>query len=264
MAGIFLLFLIVFHRVRNHIRHHKNWWAYYRYKFLSGKKGPFTFIGRTGWQLEVPRRMLPTYKECFFDTTYTKGFPVFTRSPAVVVDIGANVGYFSFSVFAQYPQAKLIAFEPIAANFQLLQQYQQKHPQFDLQIFHQAVNGDGTPLTLHYDAKDAFTTAATLFDHAEQPDTITVPATTLTAIMEDHQLSYIDWLKLDCEGAEYDILYQTPAQILQSIQKMSIETHTGKGIHENLEALQQWLAQQGFTVRSRGSKLWAWQVKASK
>lgn len=202
--------------------------------------------------------MLPTYKECFFDTTYTKGFPVSTKSPAVVVDIGANVGYFSFSVFAQHPNAKTFAYEPIAANFQLLQQYQRQHPQFDLHVFHQAVNGDGEPLTLHYDAKDEFTTAATLFDVADQPDTVTVAATTLPAIMEQHRLSTIDWLKLDCEGAEYDILYQTPAEVLAKVHQFSIETHVGPTPERQQAPLAEYLQQQGYHVRQQGSKIWAY------
>mgnify|MGYP000417874138 CR=1 FL=1 len=248
----------MFHRVRNHIRHHKNWWDYYRYKYLSGKKGPFTFIGRQGWQLEVPRRMLPTYKECFFDTTYTKGFPSPVKSPEVVVDIGANVGYFSFSVFAQFPNAKVFAFEPIAANFQLLEQYQQQHPQFDLHVYHQAVNGDGAPLTLHYDAKDAYTTAATLFNAPDQPDAIKVPSTTLPAIMEAHKLAVIDWLKLDCEGAEYDIIYQTPKEVLDKVQQLSIETHIGPTPEQQQAHLAAFLQQQGFIIKQQGSKIWAY------
>lgn len=248
----------MFNRIWNHIRYHKNWWAYYRYKYLSGKKGPFTFIGRTGWQLEVPRRMLTTYKECFFDATYTKGFPTSAKSPKVVVDIGANVGYFSFAVLAHHPHATVYSFEPIASNFQLLQQYQQQHPQFDLHVFHQAVNGDGEPLTLHYDASDAFTTAATLFDVADQPDTINVTATTLSAIMEQHRLSAIDWLKLDCEGAEYDIIYGTPAEVLAKVQQLSIETHVGPTATQQQAPLADYLQQQGFYVRQQGSKIWAY------
>lgn len=245
------------HRVRHHIRHHKNWWAYYRYKYLSGKKGPFTFIGRTGWQLEVPRRMLPTYKECFFDNTYTKGFPALSQPPKVVVDIGANVGYFSFSVFARYPNAKVLAYEPITANFQLLEKYRQQHPQFDLQIFPEAVNGDGKPLILHYDATDDFTTAATLFEAANQPDAVTVTTTTLPDIMARHKLSAIDWLKLDCEGAEYDILYNLPAEDLAKIHLLSIETHKGSAKEQQQAPLASYLQQQGFIIKQQGSKIWA-------
>lgn len=225
---------------------------------MQGKRGSFTFIGRNGWSLNVPRRMLPTYKECFFDATYTKGFPIDFPSPDIVVDIGANVGYFSFSVFAQFPNVRVLAYEPIATNFQLLQQYHSQHPQLDFHIFHQAVNGDGEPLVLHYDEGDAFTTAATLFDKADQPHTITVPATTLSAIMEANQLTAIDWLKLDCEGAEYAILYQTPPAILQQVRLLSVETHAGPTQAQQQPALAAYLTQQGFTIHQKGSKIWGY------
>ena len=54
-------------------------------------------------------------------------------------------------------------------------------------------------------------------------------------------VSKIDLLKLDCEGAEYNILYNTPAHLFKKINCISIETHPGPDKKENKDALEKFL-----------------------
>ena len=50
-------------------------------------------------------------------------------------------------------------------------------------------------------------------------------------------LETIDFLKMDCEGAEYDAIYNTDEKILSLINVISMEFHDVKkeGVHEGLE-----------------------------
>ena len=41
--------------------------------------------------------------------------------PRSILDLGANIGIASIDFALRYPQASIIAIEPVAANFQLLQ-----------------------------------------------------------------------------------------------------------------------------------------------
>jgi hypothetical protein len=88
---------------------------------------------------------------------------------------------------------------------------------------------------------------------------VTVEAVSLPDIFASNRLDHIDLLKLDCEGAEYDILYRCPDSLLQRVNLIAMETHNGVRTNENTEALCAFLKEKGFTIRM-GDKhfVWAW------
>jgi hypothetical protein len=64
---------------------------------------------------------------------------------------------------------------------------------------------------------------------------------------------------MDCEGAEYDILYNCPSDYLQRIDQIAMEVHHGEKENQNIEALEAFLRGQGFSTRRRPvGMLWAW------
>lgn len=247
-------------RFLNTVKNHKNWVGYYLYKWFGDRKKGFTFRTRSGLVIEVPGRMMQTYKECFFDETYYRGFPqgILKAQAPVVVDVGANVGYFSLSVFARFPQARVIAFEPMPVNFNLLISYKNQNPALAFTPVNEAVSGAEGSLTLHYNAKDDFTTSASIHVSAREPDTAVVHTTTLAALMHQHGLSHIDLLKLDCEGSEYSVLYTTEDPVLNKIKALAIETHEGPGHNENKKSLMEFLKSRNFHLRNERDIIWAW------
>lgn len=247
-------------RVINHIKCHKNWLDYYNRKYFGSKSNEFIFVGRSGLKITVPSRLMQTYKECFFDETYFKGFPsgIKIENLKNVIDIGANVGYFSLSVFSKNPGANVFAFEPIKTNFELLKKYRTENPQLNFKAFNKAVSGKRGKIVLNFDKSDSFTTAATVFDKKLQPDQVEVEAITLRGIVEENDISQVDFLKLDCEGSEYDVLYATPDSIWDKIMVVSVETHVGKKENENKEALVDFFKKKNFQIRVERSQIWAW------
>ena len=55
--------------------------------------------------------------------------------------------------------------------------------------------------------------------------TVCVETTTLPGLMDVYGVEHIDFLKMDCEGAETEILETCPEEALARINKMVIETH---------------------------------------
>jgi FkbM family methyltransferase len=204
--------------------------------------------------------LIPTYKELFFDATYTKGFPhqITLNEYSNIVDIGANVGYFSLFMSTTFPKANIYAFEPMPMNFALLQQYKNENPNLNLTVVNQAVSKSIGTIILNYDANDSYSTAASIHENHDQKDTIEVKTTTLESIIKTQNLEKIDFLKLDCEGSEYDILYHCPLSILNNIQYLAIETHQGNAENENSESLIQFLKKNQFQINVLRSKIWAW------
>jgi FkbM family methyltransferase len=248
-------------RFINNVKNHSNWFGYYTYKFFTSRKEPFTFNCRSGLRITVPSRMMQTYKECFFDQTYLKGFPnnvIQKNPPPTIIDVGANVGYFSLFMFSVNRAAKILAFEPMPMNYELLKKYRDENSNLNFTPVNKAVSQRNETITLNYDATDSYTTSAGIFNSEKETDTIKVPATTLAEIMDHHKLAKIDFLKLDCEGSEYSIVYNAPASVLEKISAVAIETHPGKAANENRDALAGYLSQQGFQINTYRDIIWAW------
>lgn len=245
-------------RLVNLIQNHKNWLSYLIYKFTRYGKSDFVFRTRSGMNIQVPGRLLHTYKECFLDETYLKGLTKkIAKKHPVIIDIGANVGYFSLSMFSHFPGAMIIAIEPMPNNFSLLTKYKNSFSGFDFIILNQAVAKESGELEIHYNANDSYTTSATIFDHTGQDSVIKVPSIQLKEVVENYKLEEIDLLKLDCEGAEYEILYNLDADTWNKVKALSIETHKGNRDGESQSELRLFIKKKGFTTFVKGSKIWA-------
>ena len=77
----------------------------------------------------------------------------------------------------------------------------------------------------------------------------------LEQLMAERSLEWIDLLKLDCEGAEYSILYECPAACLDRIGAIALEAHRGEGENESREGMRRYLGARGFETRTGGRDL---------
>lgn len=111
--------------------------------------------------------------------------------PKVIIDGGANIGMFAVQAATRFPKAKVVCYEPDSSNFQTLTKNISLN---DLAIETQPLGLWSKDCTLYYHAKTSETGYVD-----ETPPGIPIECT-LPAIEED------TWLKLDVEGAEYEIL----------------------------------------------------------
>jgi len=220
---------------------------------------------RNGFEIEVQRKMLPPFKESFFDQVYLKGYPESFKMPEepVIVDIGANVGFFGLFIFSQYPSARVFGFEPMPFNYKQLNQYQDTYPQFAWKNYNEAVSENRNGLTLFSSTIDQFSTMAGVFATDGRGEKIEVKTLTLVDVMDQNELSHIDLLKLDCEGSEYSILYNLSDEQLSKVTNLSIETHPGGSDSESHDALKSYLVEKGFALTDKMNDdgtgyIWAW------
>lgn len=239
-------------RYFNLIRSVSNWIDYLLVKFRIGKREPLFFVTRSGIRFEVPRRLLQTFKEIFMDDCYLRNLSAPLPKNPTVLDIGANAGYFSLQALCRYPEARVYSYEPVPANFRLLEKNQSLNPQSSWRCIMEAASAESGELVLAFEGGDDFTTSATLFqggaDHNEQ---IRVIASSLRDIFSDCGLSRCDLLKMDCEGAEYGIFYKCPSEILARIDRIVMEVHRGPGADEHIGAMEAFLRKNGFVTRQR-------------
>ena len=80
--------------------------------------------------------------------------------------------------------------------------------------------------------------------------------------MKDKKIERIDWLKVDCEGAEYGIFRELPAEILKNTRVITLENHDSDLPGETQEDLVKRLKSHGFLVKTNGYSplIWAWRT----
>jgi FkbM family methyltransferase len=128
-----------------------------------------------------------------------------SRKPAVVFDVGANVGSYSREVVRRLGGGlRLYCFEPAAAPFATLQAALAHDPEV---VLNQLGLGDREgQMTLFTDPNNS--ALASLYrrdlEHVglELSSSETVTLTTLDAYCLARGISHVDFLKLDCEGHE--------------------------------------------------------------
>jgi len=160
------------------------------------------------------------YKQIFFDHEYALAL---RKDPAVIVDAGANVGFASVFFATTYPQAKVLAIEPEAANFALLQRNVAPYPAV---VPIRAALWNGNAAIDLVDPGDGPWGFRTFHGSAPAPyPTLEkVPGMTVEAIMQNYGIAYIDILKVDIEGSEKEV-FENVAPWIDRVGVVMIELH---------------------------------------
>jgi FkbM family methyltransferase len=255
-----------FVRYKNIISRLNNW-GYYIWKKATGFDHTFKFEINGFGEIVVPKNMMGPFRENFFDRVYFKGFPQEIQQgkpPEIVLDIGANIGFFSLSVFAEYPNSKIYAFEPHPYNFKLLKGRKEKFPQLDWEVVNKAMTGEDGYIKLNTSTLNGFATMASIHQKSSNTESVEVKAISLESFLQQQDIVNIDLIKLDCEGAEYPILYNIPDTLFKKIHALCIETHHGEAKNHNAVDLLQFLKSKGYQTNIERENaytgyIWAWQ-----
>jgi FkbM family methyltransferase len=208
--------------------------------------------------IRVPKKLLQIFKEIFLDDFYNIDLlkKELTKD-SIVVDIGANVGFFSFLILSKIEVKKIYSFEPISTNIDFFKKIisENKVLQDKIMLKQAAVTGaDLESLELFLDNTYELTENASVFAGYKSTPTIrvSVPSISLTKIFIDNDLDQIDFLKLDCEGSEFDIIYNTDPSILKRIKKIVVEIHDIEGDEKsNISYFNTHLQSVGFVTNSK-------------
>lgn len=177
---------------------------------------------------------------------------------ANVVDVGAHVG--AFAVYAaRVPGATVHAFEPSPSAFQVLQENIENNQLNNVHLHNQAVGGARSQRFLHVSDVAPLTTLYAEETAARPTEIECVPLDAVLGQMGD---APCDILKMNCEGAEYEILAGASEATLQRIQEIRMEYHTLPDGKDH-RWLRTFLEERGFAIvylRPEGPKggfLWA-------
>jgi FkbM family methyltransferase len=173
------------------------------------------------------------YKDEFVRRCYA--FATDRMSPRVI-DGGANMGMFTLATRRDHPAARITAFEPDPSVFAMLRQNLEQNGAGDVTLVNAALGA--------IDGEMAFV------PDGQAGGALTVHAGTLRVRVERlsrHLDEEVDFLKLNIEGAELDVLREAATSgRLRKVRAMVVEYHGWPDGEQRLGPLLELLDAQGF------------------
>ena len=193
-------------------------------------EGPLrvTYAGRTSLVGGV--KLISHLRELWVRGVYLDGGFLSLPTEGVVVDLGANRGYFTALAATAAPDAKIVAVEASPMACEAIRQLV-------------ALNHWENRVTLVPHFIGGRTSAQD--DKAIVPDADGIAYIPQDELMARHDLSRIDFLKCDIEGSEFELL--TPGSpLLKAARQLAVEVHDFAGDRAGFIAM---LKKEGFETR---------------
>jgi len=207
-------------------------------------------VFKDGTVIEAPQNntLIEMAREIFIREVYMpKGW--FIGKDDVVIDIGANIGIFSLYA-ALKTENRVYAFEPFPENVTWLTQNLKANNVLERVAVNCVAVSDTNETERLYISE--ISGGHLLFDHnikGPLNDSIKVPSKTLESILEENAIEQVDFLKIDCEGSEGQILQAARASGLETVRKIAME------FHDNVSCIQRLSATLGFKGFGRCFKI---------
>ncbi len=164
------------------------------------------------WENNEPYLSKIINEEIFVNNIYQKHFKV--KEGDIVMDIGANVGAFSFSALKQNIK-HLYAIEPSSILLPTLKKNLKSNIKVDI-INSRIGDKEETNQTLTEEE------GINIYDNANS----LYSTTTFSQLIKDYKIENIDFLKCDCEGGEYSVFNKENQKwILENVKKIAGEFH---------------------------------------
>lgn len=181
-------------------------------------------------------------KEIFIDEVYK--FDSESSSP-LIIDCGSNIGLSIIYFKKIYPGAKVIGFEPDIDIFKMLKYNLSQFNIKDVELFPKAVWINNKPLSF----KKNGSVGGHLFE-GDGDNLVNIE----TVRLKDFLNQTIDFLKIDIEGAEFEILKDCE-DTLKNVKNIFVEYHS---FHENTQMIGELL----IILKNAGFKIYikeAWE-----
>jgi len=210
-------------------------------------KKPIHFQLRNGGSFNVVDFMtLYIYKEIFVDGCYDR---VELPQYPTIVDVGANTGLFSLRMKQLYPHSTIYCFEPLPSNIEELRRNINGSHLSNVTIIPQGMGGTTRKekLFIHDHNIGGHSIIASKVPDSKRYEHISILS--IKEAFRDLGIVKCNLLKLDCEGAEYEIIKNIDHELSAQIDEIIFEPERSLyGIDE----LIQHLSTLGFTVEDRG------------
>lgn len=206
---------------------------YYPLKFKPRYKPETVKVEGKKFKIADSASFYYSYREIFIDKIYK--FNSKSSAP-VILDLGSNYGTSIVYFKSLFPGAKITGVEADPKIYELLKWNIQQHNYKDVEVINKAVSTSGEPLNFLSEGSDA----GRITDEKGSQNTILIDPID----MDDLIQGPIDFLKMDIEGAESDVI--CASKNLSQVSQMFIEYHSYKNDTQRLNEILSKLTSEGF------------------
>ena len=216
----------------------KNWPTFFLY-YLGIKKGGGAFCFRNGVVIrDIEGSASGTIAVVFIRKHYGS-----IIGKSVVVDIGSNIGVFAIYAAMSNSNIKIYAFEPIKANYDLLEKnISENNLRGRIIAFNLGISSKTEKREFYLSSSAEHS----LYNGDSYNSRISVDCLCLNDVLNYNSISKVDLLKINAEGAEYEILYSAPKECFDKIDEIRMEYHKQELDRHNLESLRTFLEGFGY------------------
>ncbi len=233
----------------------KNWPIYFLDYFKLVER-PYIFLKlKNGlvFKLRSKTNDRVIFNQIWLTKTYTpKGFEI--KEDNVILDVGAHIGLFSIMAAKSASNGKVYVFEPSEENFKLLEENVRLNKLDNIELINKAVTKESGIREFALSPDDPAGHSIPFGETSRQK--INIQTTSLGDFLADKNINKVDFLKMDCEGAEYEIFYSCSDETLNKIDKISMEYHN-VDTEKNVSRIKSFLEAKGFRVliKNRGDNM---------
>ncbi len=226
-------------------------WGAYLLDFWTDKRGLLLYKLRNGTRQVIRGGSDDRFilNEIYIHEIYNPpGFEI--GNGDIIIDIGGHIGIFSTYAAKLAKNGRVYAFEPTDSNFEIFEKHIKMNELGNIKLEKRAIS-DKSGIKKFYISNKGGTGGHSFYkeiDKVKDKTEIEVRTVSFAEIIKKNNIKKIDFLKLDCEGAEYAILFNCPKRILNIIDKIAMEYHN-MDEKNNVDKLGRFLQENRFKVQ---------------
>lgn len=212
-------------------------WQLHHLFIQKEKEYHLTLYGEPNMRLLLlhPSDLLITAETVIYDVYNLRGL----KNPRFIVDIGSAFGDFACIAALLYPEAEILAFEPDPEQYACLEKNVAINHLPNVRAHRVAIGTKNSYMLTSGNVKSQ----SSVMQHGGP--TVRVTGQRLSTYISPER--YIDLLKIDCEGAELEILESIDKHTFEKIHRIEVEYHNFIIPHED-ELITRMLEKYGFHV----------------
>ena len=225
----------------------KNWYLYPLVYFKLTKKDYVIFETRSGLKIKIRVNStdLMAFTHVWMIQEYSDdNFSI--NNDDVIIDVGAHIGLFALFASQFCKNGKIFCYEPIKENYKILIENIEMNQIQNIFPNNLAVTKETSRVKIFLNDDQS---GHSMF--IQNKNFVEVDSKSLSDIFIDNGIKECNFLKLDCEGAEYEIIESLPSDLFTKINKTAIEYHMVDTKPELLEQLINKFKQFSFSVHTR-------------